>query len=132
MLCCYSDVSSALSVSEGESHIMLRNASLSCVDYLQLSALSTITDTQGASEQKSIDWLSSDYVSPQELQLYGFDQEGEEGVSVALQSEMQQLLTGDYEFIVRKGGAGGEIAYTKIAASAAGAGVNVDSQHEES
>lgn len=46
---------------------------------------------------------------------------------------MQQLLTGDYEFVVRKGGAGGEIAYTKISASAAsaGAGVNVDSQHEE-
>lgn len=53
---------------------MLRNCETSAVEYLQLSCLSVLADSQGMSDQKSIGWLDSDTAAPLELQLWNFDQ----------------------------------------------------------
>lgn len=102
MVCCYNEVSTALSASQGESHLVLRNTSLSCIDYLQLSCLSTIVDTQGGTGQKSIDWLSGDYVAPFELEIYGFNE-----------AEESQTTSSDLYLVRRAGENGPEVAYVK-------------------
>lgn len=68
----YGDLCIALSGQQ--QHVMLRNASLSCVEYMQLSCLSVILDSQGLTGQKSLGWLESDTMVPEELQLWNFDQ----------------------------------------------------------
>ena len=58
--------------------VILRDTETSCVKYIALSALSADganPDTEGESGQKSIAWLSGS--SPQELQLYKMDEDGE-------------------------------------------------------
>lgn len=86
---------------------------------MALSALSTIADSQGGSGQKSLNWLSSDSIADSELQLYKFDEESEEaGFSVRLSATPKLLMDSEYEFVVRKGGAGGEVAYVQISAAA--------------
>ena len=96
-------------------HVMLRNATSGVIEYIHLSCLSVITDSQGMSDQKSIDWLSSDTMVPLELQLYGMDQEGEDKLTVQISSAAGTvpLLSGEQQFVIRSA-AGGEIKYTNI------------------
>ena len=68
----YYSLSDALS-GANEQHVMLRNAALSSVEYVQLSCLSVLADSQGMSDQKSIGWLETDTKAPLELQLWNFD-----------------------------------------------------------
>ena len=69
-------------------------------------------DTQGQTGQKSIDWLGDTH----ELQLYQFDEDGHE-ISSEVPThfdEPKSILSDDCEFVIRKGGAGGEIDYTTV------------------
>lgn len=68
----YNDLCIALSGQQ--QHVMLRNCETSAVEYVQLSCLSVIADSQGMSDQKSIGWLESDTAAHEELQLWKFDQ----------------------------------------------------------
>lgn len=52
-----------------------------------------------------------------ELQLYKMHENGEAGHNVTLTPNSTSLLPADYEIVVRKNGAGGEIAYTKLSAA---------------
>lgn len=63
-----------------------------------------------------------------ELQLYKMNENGEAGHSVAITSALTSLLPADYELVVRKNGAGGEIAYTKLSAVLSGGGIELDTQ----
>jgi hypothetical protein len=46
---------------------------------------------------------------------------GEAGSTVSITSSLVSLLPADYELVVRKNGAGGQIAYTKLSAVIDGA-----------
>ena len=67
----YNDLCIALSGQQ--QHVMLRNCETSAVEYVQLSCLSVLADSQGRSDQRSIGWLESDTAAPEELQLWNFD-----------------------------------------------------------
>lgn len=114
------------------------------VKYMALSSLSAsaelsvAVDSEGASGQKSIAWLGGD-----ELELYKMEEDGISastrleriydddggmnpprlvGMGAILPSENIPDGQGgeqDVEFVIRKGGAGGEIDYAKITLSAA-------------
>lgn len=75
-------------------------------------------------------WLSSDGAAGQLLQLWNFDQEGETGLSIGIGPQPTSLLSDDSEFLIRKGGAGGELQYVKVDAFAAAS--DADSQIEDS
>ena len=62
-----------------------------------------------------------------ELQLYKMHENGEAGNSVTITSAMTSLLPSNYELVVRKGGAGGQIEYTKLSAALSGA-IELDTQ----
>ena len=98
----YNDLCIALSGQE--QHVMLRNASLSCIEYMQLSCLSVICDSQGASEQKSIEWMTTDIVAPMELQLYKFD---------TAEAESPDINT-DYYIARRQTGTGPQLVYLHL------------------
>lgn len=72
-------------------------------------------DAQGETGQKSIDWLSGTH----ELQLYKFDEEGLNAFEpgVAVNGNREYLLPNEYEFVLRKNGAGGEVTYGQVALS---------------
>ena len=74
-------------------------------------------------------WLSSDGAGAQLLQLWNFDQEGEADISVGIGPQPTKLLSDDCEFLIRKGGAGGELQYVKVEAAAAAS--MADSQIED-
>lgn len=103
---------------------MLRNASLSAVEYVALSALSTFVDSDGSSGQKSVSWLSGSELP--ELQLYGMDDDGESLSGVTLSSQPADILPDDYEFVVRKNGKGGEIGYATLKLASKGSGAQAD------
>ena len=108
----YTELSDALS---GVKDVVLRDCDTSCVTYISLSCLSAQSvsvDTFGSSGQKSISWLSGNGVD--ELQLYGMDEEGEELTPVVLSTTETDILPEDYEFVIRKNGAGGEITYAAV------------------
>ena len=108
----YTELSDALS---GVKDVVLRDCDTSCVKYIALSCLSAQSvsvDTLGNSGQKSISWLSGSGVD--ELQLYGMDEEGEELTPVVLSTTETDILPEDYEFVIRKNGAGGEITYAAV------------------
>ena len=80
------------------------------VQYMKLSSNVNISvDTDVAGNQKSIQWNDDKY-----LQLYNMDQSGENVASVQLSTDTKNVLPNNYEFVVRKGGAGGEISYTTL------------------
>ena len=80
------------------------------VQYMKLSSNADISvDTDVAGNQKSIQWNDDKY-----LQLYNMDQSGENVASVQLSTDAKNVLPNNYEFVVRKGGAGGEISYTTL------------------
>ena len=80
------------------------------VQYMKLSSNADISvDTDVAGNQKSIQWNDDKY-----LQLYNMDQSGENVASVQLSTDTKNVLPNNYEFVVRKGGAGGEISYTTL------------------
>ncbi len=80
------------------------------VQYMKLSSNVNISvDTDAAGNQKSIQWNDDKY-----LQLYNMDQSGENVASVQLSTNAKNVLPNNYEFVVRKGGAGGEISYTTL------------------
>lgn len=117
-----------------EQHIMLRNASLSTINYLSLSCLSSHLDSDGSSGQKSISML--DQPDWQELQLYGMDEAGETTLTTTLENKhATDILPGTYEFVLRSGGAGGEITYANVALSLSirgdGGDVSVDAAVDE-
>ena len=70
-------------------------------------------DSEGVTGQKSIAFLGNS----KELQLYNFNQGGQ-GITSALVptywEDPAKVLPSNYEFIVRKGGAGGEVEYKKL------------------
>lgn len=72
-------------------------------------------DAQGTSGQKSIDWLSG----ANELQLYKFDESGLNAFEpdVTVNGNREYLLPNEYEFVLRKNGAGGEVTYGQVALS---------------
>ena len=80
------------------------------VQYMKLSSNVDISaDTDAAGNQKSIQWNDDKY-----LQLYNMDQSRENVASVQLSTDAKNVLPNNYEFVVRKGGAGGEISYTTL------------------
>lgn len=83
------------------------------VQYMKLSSnvnISVDTDVDG--NQKSIQWKTSS--DDKYLQLYNMDLSGENVASVQLSTDAKNVLPNNYEFVVRKGGAGGEISYTTL------------------
>lgn len=83
------------------------------VQYMKLSSNVNISvDTDVAGNQKSIQWKTSN--DDKYLQLYNMDQSGENVASVQLSTDAKNVLPNNYEFVVRKGGAGGEISYTTL------------------
>lgn len=86
-----------------------------------------VPDTQGEYGQRSIDWLSDTH----ELQLYKFDEEGLSSINTVeaiVNDASQPLMPSDYEFVLRKGGPGGEIEYGKIQLSVGASSISGDSQ----
>lgn len=84
-------------------------------------------DAQGQTEQKSIDWLSG----TNELQLYKFDKDGLSGAfepDVTVNGTREYLLPNEYEFVLRKHGAGGEVTYGQVALSVKTEELSGDSQ----
>lgn len=84
-------------------------------------------DTRGISGQKSIDWLSS----TNDLQLYKFDEAGLTSAfepDVTVNSNRESLLPDDYEFVLRKNGAGGEVTYGQVSLSVKMEELSGDSQ----
>lgn len=61
------DLYSASMSGEYECHVLLRNATLSSLEYLALSALSATPDSHGMTGQKSIGILSTDIWNPTQL-----------------------------------------------------------------
>lgn len=106
----YADAADALS---NEQHLMLRNADTKRLEYLSLSSVIPRVDSEGFTGQKSVSWLSGQH-DEKELQLYGMNEEGEELTPVVLSTTETDILPEDYEFVVRKNGAGGEIAYAAV------------------
>ena len=69
-------------------------------------------DSEGVTGQKSISFLGD-----RELQIYGFNQGGQGTTSALVPTyweDPSKVLPDNYEFIVRKGGAGGEVEYKKL------------------
>ena len=83
-------------------------------------------DTQGDSGQKSIDWLSDTH----ELQLYKFDEDGLSAFEpdVTVNNNRESLLPEEYEFVLRKNGAGGEVTYGQVSLSVKMEELSGDSQ----
>lgn len=70
-------------------------------------------DSEGTTGQKSIAFLGDS----KELQLYKFNQGGQGTTSALVPTyweDPSKVLPDNYEFIVRKGGAGGEVEYKKL------------------
>lgn len=87
-------------------------------------------DAQGTSGQKSIDWLSDTH----ELQLYKFDEAGLTDIfepDVTVHGNRESLLPEEYEFVLRKNGAGGEVTYGQVALSINMEELSGDSQVSE-
>lgn len=85
---------------------MLRNATLSAVEYVALSSLSAEVDSDGQSGQKSVSWLSG-WDRPQ-LQIWNFDE------AEAVQPDLEKDL-----YVARRQGASGpEVVYLPLSAAA--------------
>ena len=112
----YYSLSDALS-GANEQHVMLRNAALSSVEYVQLSCLSVLADSQGMSDQKSIGWLETDTKAPLELQLWNFDNaEADKQTSADLIIARRKTETGQ-ELVYLSGitGGGGPSVVMRVA-----------------
>ena len=83
-------------------------------------------DAQGQSGQESIDWLDDTH----ELQLYKFDEAGMSAFEpdVTVNGNREYLLPNEYEFVLRKNGAGGEVTYGQVALSVKMEELSGDSQ----
>lgn len=83
-------------------------------------------DAQGQTGQESIDWLSG----TNELQLYKFDEAGMSAFEpdVPVNGNREYLLPNEYEFVLRKNGAGGEVTYGQVALSVKMEELSGDSQ----
>lgn len=86
------------------------------IDYttVKLRQAKLSVDSEGA--QKSVQYNPA----TDELQLYKMHENGEAGHKVTITSSLTSLLPSNYELVVRKGGAGGEIAYTTLSAAISG------------
>lgn len=98
------------------------------VHYTPLSDLLTRPDSDGNSGQSSISFLSATH----DIQLYKFDENGQGQLSSVVPSwwdNPSDVLSGngsEYEFVLRKGGAGGEIEYRTLALKQAQLSVDRD------
>ena len=97
--------------------------------YVQYGRLSVdiYPDAEGASGQKSVSWLTDGH----ELQLYKFDENGLTSAlsaTVSANGDAQRLVPDEYEFVFRKGGAGGELEYGKVQLSVHADELSGDSQ----
>lgn len=83
------------------------------VSYTPLSDLAFRPDSSGASGQKSTSFLSG----TRDLQLWRFDEAGETDTSALVPTYFDgpaYVLSDELEFVLRRGGAGGEIEYRKL------------------
>lgn len=96
--------------------VVLRNPNNGnpCIEYGKL-CIDIATDSQGQTGQKSIDRLSS----TNELQLYKFNENGLSAFKsdITVNGNREYLLPNEYEFVLRKNGAGGEVTYGQVALS---------------
>ena len=83
------------------------------VSYTPLSDLAFRPDSDGDSGQKSTSFLSG----TRDLQLWRFDEAGESDTSALVPTYFDDpayVLSDELEFVLRRGGAGGEIEYRKL------------------
>lgn len=83
------------------------------VSYTPLSDLAFRPDSDGNSGQKSTSFLSG----TRDLQLWRFDEAGESDTSALVPTYFDDpayVLSDELEFVLRRGGAGGEIEYRKL------------------
>lgn len=83
------------------------------VSYTPLSDLAFRPDSDGNSGQKSTSFLSG----TRDLQLWRFDEAGETDTSALVPTYFDDpayVLSDELEFVLRRGGAGGEIEYRKL------------------
>lgn len=83
------------------------------IDYTTVKLRQAKLSVDSDGTQKSVQYNPTS----NELQLYNMHENGEAGHSVTITSALTPLLPADYELVVRKNGAGGEIAYTKLSAA---------------
>lgn len=87
-------------------------------------------DSEGDSGQKSVAWLTDQH----ELQLYKFNENGLTSAistTVDANGNSERLVPDEYEFVFRKGGAGGELEYGKVQLSVHMDELSGDSQVSE-
>ena len=86
------------------------------VKYAKLSVDTIKVDTEVLSAQKSLEWKTTDDEdNPQTyMQLYGMDLSGIEHTADLGISGTTSLLCDDYQFVIRRNGAGGEIDYLTL------------------
>ena len=89
------------------------------IDYTTVKLRQAKLSVDSDGTQKSVQYNPTS----NELQLYKMHENGEAGHSVTITSALTPLLPADYELVVRKNGAGGEIAYTKLSAVLSGGGI---------
>lgn len=91
------------------------------IDYamVNLKQAQLSVDKNATQNQKSIQYANLGDGSF--LEMYNFHSPGEAGSTVEITSSLVSLLPNDYELVVRKNGAGGQISYTKLSAVIAGA-----------
>lgn len=86
------------------------------VKYAKLSVDTIKVDTEVLSAQKSLEWKTTeDEDNPQTyMQLYGMDLSGIQHTANLGISGATSLLCDDYQFVIRRNGAGGEIDYLTL------------------
>ena len=86
------------------------------VKYAKLSVDTIKVDTEVLSAQKSLEWKTTeDEDNPQTyMQLYGMDLSGIQHTADLGISGATSLLCDDYQFVIRRNGAGGEIDYLTL------------------
>lgn len=103
------------------------------INYIPLSSLTsalytTDVDTDHTPSQKSIEWSSD--ANGKYLQLYKMDEIGLSPFNsdITANGKREHLLPNEYEFVLRKNGAGGEITYGKVDLSVQMGDLSGDSQ----
>lgn len=85
----------------------------SIVNYMPLSDLLWRPDSDGITGQKSTSFLSA----TRDLQLWKFDQDGQGAITTVIPNWWEDPVSAmgsGYEFVLRSGGAGGEVEYRSI------------------